>query len=273
MLPLDGFCLAAGLGTRMGVLSQVLPKPAWTLKHKTLLQWGFDLLSSEGCRHLAANTHFRSESLKNIHPKSELIYEPRLLGSAGWFLSVAPRVQEALMVWNADSVARHIPFQQLRSHHLSLKADLTWLLIPHPGGPWTQVWMDENGCILPVGESGRGPYHFVGASIWSPRIADFIPKEPLQLSNILHRLNHRGLVIPPFIWSEIGSPQALIEAASFWAPDNEGRSFSNYVHPSAQIDGNFEKCIFGPDAAPPKGHQDRLALWFKDGDRQVRINL
>jgi len=89
----------------MGVLSKALPKPAWTLQNKTLLQWGFDLLDRQGCRFRAANTHFKSDLLTALHPESELIHETTLLGSAGWFASVAPRVQEALMVWNADAIA------------------------------------------------------------------------------------------------------------------------------------------------------------------------
>ena len=273
MGPLEGFCLAAGLGTRMGALSQALPKPALTLQHRTLLQWGFDLLAREDFRYWAANTHFKSDILKTLHLQSELIHEPILMGSAGWFASVAPRVQEALMVWNADAVAHDVPFRELRANHLASGADLTWLLVPHPGGPWTPVWIDEHHRILPTGQAGRGPYHFVGASIWSPRIAQVIPDAPTQLGQILHHLHHRGWVVPAFEWSEIGRPQALVEAARRWAPQHEGRFLSNYVHPTATVEGDFRDCIFGPGAAPPSGHQDRQALWFKDHDRQVRINL
>lgn len=273
MGPLDGFCLAAGLGTRMGVLSKALPKPAWTLQNKTLLQWGFDLLDRQGCRFRAANTHFKSDLLTALHPESELIHETTLLGSAGWFASVAPRVQEALMVWNADAIALEVPFRELRAVHLSSGADLTWLLVPHPGGPWTPVWMDDDDRILPTGQSGRGPYHFVGASIWSPKIAHVLTGGPTQLQHILHRLHHRGYIMPSLDWSEIGHPQALIEAGQRWAPQQEGRSPSNYIHPAATIEGDFHDCIFGPGASLPRGHQDRRALWFKDRDRQVRITL
>ncbi|NTW86922.1 MAG: NTP transferase domain-containing protein, partial [Holophagaceae bacterium] len=51
--PLDGFLLAAGLGLRMGALSQCLPKPAWTLRGRPLLQWGADQLRQAGARRLA----------------------------------------------------------------------------------------------------------------------------------------------------------------------------------------------------------------------------
>lgn len=276
MQPLEGFCLAAGLGTRMGPLSQALPKPAWTLRHQTLLQWGFNLLEHQGCRYRAANTHFKSDCLKALHPESELLEETVLLGSAGWFPHIAHRVEEALMVWNADAVAHEVPFRELRAEHLASGADLTWLLVPHPGGPWTPVWLDDHHRILPLGQPGRGPFHFVGASIWSPNMANVIPQTtttPTPLGAILPQIDHRGWVVPSFPWSEIGHPHALIEAAQQWAPHHEGRSSSNYLHPSATVQGHFRDCILGPGAAPPKDHHDSHAFWFHDQTGQVRINL
>jgi len=47
---LDGFLLAAGLGLRMGPLSQCLPKPAWTLRGRALLQWGAEALRAADFR-------------------------------------------------------------------------------------------------------------------------------------------------------------------------------------------------------------------------------
>ncbi|HZU53955.1 MAG TPA: sugar phosphate nucleotidyltransferase, partial [Holophagaceae bacterium] len=66
MEALEAFLLAAGLGTRMGPLSEALPKPAWTLRHRSLLQWGAEAFRAEGFTRLACNAHLHPERLKAV---------------------------------------------------------------------------------------------------------------------------------------------------------------------------------------------------------------
>ena len=81
---LDGFILAAGLGTRMGPLSRVLPKPAWTLRGRPLLLWGADGMRDAGLERIACNAHHLPEKLKAVAGNAlEVCPEPVLLGSAG----------------------------------------------------------------------------------------------------------------------------------------------------------------------------------------------
>jgi NDP-sugar pyrophosphorylase family protein len=140
--PLEGFLLAAGLGLRMGTLSQCLPKPAWTLRGRPLLQWGAELLRREGVARLACNAHLWPERLRAVADGIEVCAEPKLLGSAGSLLHARGRVEAELLSWNADVWAEAVPFGRLRAAHREARATLSWLLIPHPGGPWNPVWMD-----------------------------------------------------------------------------------------------------------------------------------
>ncbi|MBK8790961.1 MAG: NTP transferase domain-containing protein [Holophagaceae bacterium] len=91
--PLEGFLLAAGLGLRMGTLSQCLPKPAWTLRGRPLLQWGAELLRREGVARLACNAHLWPERLRAVADGIEVCAEPQLLGSAGSLLHARGRVE------------------------------------------------------------------------------------------------------------------------------------------------------------------------------------
>ncbi|HJW10116.1 MAG TPA: NTP transferase domain-containing protein [Holophagaceae bacterium] len=275
---LDGFLLAAGLGTRMGPLSAVLPKPAWTLRERPLLQWGAALLREAGCRALACNAHLHPEKLREAAAGLEVFEEPALLGSAGGLVHARGRVAEVLLVWNADAVAETAPFEALCRAHLERRAALSWLLVPHPGGPWSKVWLDEEGRVLPAGRTGHGPYHFTGAACWSPQALDLLPDGPSEQRDLLPRLSlHLGLVAEPFPWHEVGSPDALIAAAAALAPAQEGRVPGCYVHPAADPgpspETRFTRCVLGPGAAPPASIRDHDALWFLEDGRQVRLTL
>lgn len=272
---LEGFILAAGLGTRMGPLSAVLPKPAWPLGGRSLLQWSAEGLRRAGFTRLACNAHLHPERLRAAAEGLEVCEEPQLLGSAGGLRHARGRVREALLVWNADALGE-VPWARLRAAHVTGGAPLTWLLVPHPGGAWNPVFTDETGHILPLGSpSGpRGPFHFTGAAAWSPEALDLLPEGPSEVRDLLPRLrDHRALVVDPFPWREVGTPDQLIEAAAALAPAAEGRLPGCYVHPEARPAGSLQHCVLGPGAAPHPAFEDAHALWFETEGRQVRLAL
>jgi NDP-sugar pyrophosphorylase family protein len=273
--PLDGFLLAAGLGLRMGSLSQCLPKPAWTLRGRPLLQWGAEALRQAGLGRLACNAHLYPDRLRAVAAGLEVFEEPVLLGSAGALLHARGRVASELISWNADAWAEAVPFDRLRSRHREARATLSWLLIPHPGGPWNPVWLDEQDWVLPKGVQGvKGPFHFTGAAVWSPEALALLPEGPSEVHELRPRLPlHLGVVAEPFPWLEIGTPDALIQAAAAQAPEQEGRLEGCYVHPAARPAGRLTRCVLGPGAAPPPAVVDAEALWFEARGQQVRLAL
>ncbi|WP_243384973.1 NTP transferase domain-containing protein [Geothrix alkalitolerans] len=277
--PLDGFLLAAGLGTRMGPLSACLPKPAWTLRGRALLQWGAEALRRSGAARIACNAHLLPERLRAVADGIEVCDEPELLGSAGGLRHALGRVKAELLVWNADIWADEVPFDLLRTRHREARATLSWLLVPHPGGAWNPVWMDHEGRVLPKGVTGPwGPYHFTGAAAWSPEALDLLPEGPSEMNDLRPRLAfHQGVVAEPFPWREVGTPGALIEAAADLAPAQEGRLPGCYLHATARVPtqaaGRLARCILGPGAAPPSSITDADALWFEEGGNQVRLGL
>jgi NDP-sugar pyrophosphorylase family protein len=273
--PLEGFLLAAGLGTRMGALSHCLPKPAWTLGGRPLLQWGADALRAGGATRLACNAHLLPERLRAVAEGLEVCDEPELLGSAGGLRHARGRVAAELLTWNADIWAEAIPFDRLREAHRTAAATLSWLLVPHPGGPWNPVWLDERDRVLPRGVVGpRGPFHFTGAAAWSPEALALLPEGPSEVHDLRPRLLfHLGVVVEPFPWREVGTPEDLIQAAAELAPTQEGRLAGCYVHPTALPAGRLTGCVLGPGAAPPPAITDADGLWFEEGGHQVRLGL
>ncbi len=273
--PLEGFLLAAGLGVRMGPLSQCLPKPAWTLMGRPLLQWGLEALRAHGIRHVGCNAHLHPDRLRAVAEGIEVFEEPRLLGSAGGLLHARGRMASELLTWNADVWAGTVPFDHLRARHREAAASLSWLLIPHPGGRWNSVWMDDQDRVLPKGVEGpQGPFHFTGAAAWSPEVLALLPEGPSEVDELRASLRfHLGVVVEPFPWREVGSPDALIQAAADLAPKQEGRLPGCYLHPLARPGGRLTRCVLGPGAAPPPAIADAGALWFEEGGNQVRLGL
>lgn len=281
--PIEGFLLAAGLGTRMGVLSRCLPKPAWTLRGRPLLQWGAEALRQAGATRLGCNAHLWPERLRAVAEGLEVFDEPELLGSAGGLLHARGRVAGELLTWNADIWADAVPFEVLRARHREARATLSWLLVPHPGGDWNPVWMDHEGRVLPKGVAGPwGPYHFTGAAAWSPEALALLPEGPSEVNDLRPRLaglpmGHQGVVVEPFPWREVGTAAALIEIAGELAAKEEGRLPGCYLHPAARLAqgsaGRLTRCVFGPGAAPHPAMTDADALWFEEDGNQVRLGL
>ena len=277
MTDIDAFILAAGLGTRMGPLSRVLPKPAWPLLGRPLLGLCADSLKRAGFCHIACNAHHRPELVEAALAGSgvQVFREPRLLGTAGGLRHVLGRAAEPLAVWNGDILADP-PWAAFLEAHRRLGAQLSWMLVPHPGGPWNPVWLSPSGRILPPGETGEGPYHFWGAALWGPEALALLgPEGPVDVkAQILPRLDRAmGVVVDPFPCLEIGTPDQLIEAARIHAPQAEGRLPGCYIHPTAVPSGALERCVLGPGAAPPPGVSDQSAIWFNEGGHQVRLAL
>lgn len=273
---IDGFILAAGLGTRMGALSRVLPKPAWTLNGRSLLDLSAQSLRDAGLNHLACNAHHLPERLREgAGPDLEICVEPRLLGSAGGLSHVRDRAADPLAVWNADALGA-VPWTPFLAEHRRRQADLSWLLVPHPGGPWNPVYLDEAGQVLPVGQrSPDGPYHFTGASLWGAAALALLDGTVQDTKrDILPRVGRpAGIVVPPFPWIEVGSPDQLVAAAAALAPEAEGRFPGSYVHPEAQVAPGvvLHRCILGPGVA--LGRDDAQAFWFMEAGNLVRLPL
>ncbi len=272
---LDGFILAAGLGTRMGALSCVLPKPAWTLRGLPLLRWGADGMRDAGLEHIACNAHHLPDKLRTAAGDAlEVCLEPVLLGSAGGLRHALGRAADPLAAWNGDALAE-VPWAPFMAEHRRRGAELSWLLVPHEGGPWNTVWLDRQGHILPQGETGEGPYHFTGAALWGAAALALLPEGPSDTKrDLLPRLHHHaGIVLEPFPWLDIGSPDHLIAAAAEIAPQAEGRLPGCYVHPEAHPAGTLHRCVLGPGAEPPPAVRDADALWYLEDGRQVRVGL
>jgi mannose-1-phosphate guanylyltransferase len=87
---MDALILSAGLGSRLGKLTEYTPKPMLNIGNKPLLQITLEKVVSLGVGRIFINTHYKHEVISSfIQAMSDLqdnlvvLYEPKLLGTAG----------------------------------------------------------------------------------------------------------------------------------------------------------------------------------------------
>ena len=102
--------LAAGLGTRLGVLTKNLPKPMIEVGGKPILEHTILSLVRAGLTDVILNTHYLPEVIINYFRNGERLganvsyfYEPDLIGSAGAIRRMSAKFDEPFMVIYGDN--------------------------------------------------------------------------------------------------------------------------------------------------------------------------
>lgn len=103
------FIPCAGLGTRMGEVGKVVPKPLWTIGEASLLELKIYQFQKFGFNKFIINCHHQAERFKNFAKKFsgdlKISFEEELLGNGGSFHKIQrdfPNVQK-ILVTNPDS--------------------------------------------------------------------------------------------------------------------------------------------------------------------------
>jgi NDP-sugar pyrophosphorylase family protein len=101
--------LAAGLGTRMGDIGKVLPKPLWPLFEATLMDFHICFLKDLGIKKIFINTHHCASEIHQYvnekHPNITILHERELLDIGGGIMNVknvGGMREGALFVVNSD---------------------------------------------------------------------------------------------------------------------------------------------------------------------------
>ena len=274
------FVLAAGLGTRLAPLTDLLPKPLVPLFHKPLVTYALDALIAAGCGDLSLNTHHLPEKFFEVFGKDpsyrdrslRLFHETLLLDTGGGIRNARPALgEEAFLLHNGDILA-DLPLADLISKHRGSGCLATLLLRPEGSGgkanvrfdPDTNRITDLRGLMAP----GSGiPVIYTGIAMIEPEIFRWIPVEgPYSVVDALleaMRTGHQvaGMLAVEGLWMDLGTPSSYLEAHRIFAdPSRRPRYVSGEwdsaiarsatVHPSARLSGMV--CI-GAGAAVGKG--------------------
>ena len=210
--------LTAGLGTRLGPLSDLKAKPALPVAGVPLagriLRW----LAEGGVADAVLNLHHRPESItaaigdgSAFGVRVRYSWEPRVLGSAGGPARALPILDaDQFFVVNGDTLT-DLDLTSLAALHRSSGAAVTMAVVPNPdplhyGG----VTVDADGRI--TGFSAPGPgnrgWHFIGVQAVNGLVfAGLNPDEPANTVSGIYRA---------MIASQPGAIRAMTSAAAFF---------------------------------------------------------
>ncbi|HYX25322.1 MAG TPA: NDP-sugar synthase [Thermoanaerobaculia bacterium] len=229
--------LAAGLGTRLRPLTELLPKPLLPVRGVPILGHTLTQLAALGCEAAAVNLHYLGEQIRqrfgDAHAGMPLTWsdEPELLGTLGALHPLkgffAPA--DLVLLVNGDSLCRW-PLRRLVRRHLAGGAAATLLLSSRadPAVFGGGVGVDRSGRLLSLrpGDPERGEvvrrYVFAGAHVVSPDLlarvgpakADIVRDLYIPMLEAGERIDS---VVFAGRWHDLGTPQRFLDATLDWA--------------------------------------------------------
>lgn len=256
--------LAAGRGTRMRPLSDVVPKPALPLPSGPVVRSAVELAAACGVRRLVANTWHLADTMAAalagvVPPGIELVIsrEEQLLGGAGGLARARDRGllagADPLLVVNGDGLLR-LDLEAVLERHRSGSDDVTLALIPHlEPRRWTRVQLDGRGAVTGFtapGEPSAGevPLLYPGVMLVSAAALASLPSGPAEIMPELWRpaleRGRLGAAVVAGHWREVGVPADYLEAALARVPGPPVIDHAARVDPTAAIGRAF----IGPGA-------------------------
>ena len=219
---MEGFILAAGLGTRLRPLTNDRPKALVEVGGMTLLERTIRRLESAGINHIVINVHHFADKVidfVNTHTwqaRTDISDERDLLLDTGGALKQAAPLfsgREEVLVHNVD-ILSDIDLQAVERHHRS-EGNLVTLCVSRRKTKRLLAF-DERGLLVGRADEGLA---FSGISIVSPELFALLPEadrpypvidEYIRLSQAGHRIG--AYLHDPAHWLDVGKPETLKQA-------------------------------------------------------------
>ncbi|MEO1271440.1 MAG: NDP-sugar synthase, partial [Myxococcota bacterium] len=185
--PIYGAILAAGYGSRMSPLTDVLPKPLLPFLNTPIIAYTIDHLRKAGVKQIGVNLHHLGHMIPPVleqlaqtwqlqgHPMTfTTVHEPEIRGTAGGIAGIwdaLGRPDGTLVVFNGDPVM-NIPLANAIAEHRTSGAEVTMVVRPvvegHPAG----VWVDPQGHVCRLRDvslaEGGEEREFMGVHLLEP---------------------------------------------------------------------------------------------------------
>lgn len=223
---MEGFILAAGLGTRLRPLTDDRPKALVEVGGKTLLQHAIEKLQASGISHIVVNVHHFADNVVSflrsrqwqctidISDESSL-----LLDTGGGLKHAAPLFSgcENVLVHNVD-ILSDIDLRDVEAAH-SRDGNLVTLCVSQR---LTKRLLEFDADGLLVGRAEEG-LAFSGVSVVSPALFPLLPEDdhPYPVIDEYIRLSrsHRigSYQHSPDRWLDVGKPETLEQARQWIA--------------------------------------------------------
>ncbi len=175
--------LAAGLGTRLGGLSDERPKPLLPVCDVPLIRYAVALLRGHGIDEIAVNLHHRGELIRaELGEGFHYSEEREILGTGGGLVKIADWLtrggRDSFVVVNGKIVC-DVDLRATLRHHDATNAVATMVLREVPDAEkWGAIHVDDAGRVTRIVGQGAPSAHacmFTGVHVISPRLVARLP--------------------------------------------------------------------------------------------------
>lgn len=237
-IPLKSLILAAGLGTRLRPLTDVIPKPLAPVCNVPLFDAAVRRCVLAGSTDVAINVHhladvmtdhanrnFLSLGAQALHVSKEF---PEVLGTGGALVQISDWWgRSPLLVYNGD-ILSDMPLNDLVARHNAAKPLVTMAVRkvpPTDGG--RSVWVNSAGKVVLIAKRSDLPgnidpkelteYGFACSYVTESNLKEYLPSKPMFF-DIIEGFNAAifagktiNAVCYDGFWADVGNPKSLWE--------------------------------------------------------------
>lgn len=263
--------LAAGFGTRLRPLTEMMPKALMPVANKPILARNIDYLIGYGVTEIVVNAHHHSRQVVD-HFKStathgvdvEVRVEKEILGTGGGIKNTEDFWgKDPFLVINSD-ILTDIDLASVYQVHETLGSLVT--LVLHDREPYNQIAVDREWNITDIAKANMaGRFAFTGIHVIDPEVLSHIPKgvfsDIIECYRELIRRREpvRACLVTGHYWRDIGSVKSYLEANREVA----GNSF--VIGPGCSLDSSVRLTdwgVIGEDGRIGKNAElQRSVLW------------
>ena len=219
--------LAAGYGTRLQPLTDILPKALVPLVGKPLVRHSISRLLQAGINSIGLNTHHHARLMEEFAAvqhdcRLHISHEPSILGSAGGIGGFRGflETEDFFIVCNGDSLSNIACDLFLPDF---LRYSPLVMMVLHDCPAYNNVCINNDGDVIDLRDMLKPARAFArlaytGIAYMSRAFLDLIPPGASELVPLLLELitaqpgSVRAVIAPDAVWRDIGTPAAYMQA-------------------------------------------------------------
>ena len=221
--------LAAGFGTRLAPITDLIPKPLIPILNVPVIIYNITLLRNLGITDIYINVHHGAEKIMDaLHDGKEWgvsitwLLEKDILGTGGAIGALKGLVDETVLVINADTIMDVDIDALIDQHHISKRMVTLGLIQASKHDSRSVVTLDEEGRIIRMLDvysttnMPEGNAIFSGVHLIEPALLEYIPPN-ICISITTHiytRIMQENIEIGGYFftgdWWDIGTPEAYL---------------------------------------------------------------
>ena len=216
--------LAAGLGTRLRPLTELVPKPLMPVLNRPLLGLLLEQLKRAGCSRVAVNTHHLAARVQeflagqgSLGLDLRVRPEPELLGTGGGLKQLGEALGGGpFLAVNADILTD----LDLKAIYRGHRPGAVTTLVLHDFPPHNKVWVADGGVVgmgAPPEAPAGPPLAYTGIQVVAPEMLQYLPPKGQKYDLVAawrealaagERVG--ALVVSGHFWQDLGDPEAYL---------------------------------------------------------------